>query len=137
MVTLLTGKKGSGKTKVLIERANSVARSSDGSVVVIEKGQKLTYDLSHKARLVNADAYSISGVDALFGFASGICAGNYDLTDMFIDGTLKIIGDDKETLIKFVNKIEALTKEANTNIILSVSASNEDIPAELAHFIAK
>ena len=90
MVTLIVGKKGSGKTKKLIERANEAVKTSDGNVVVIEKGLKLTYDISHQARLVDSDSYSISGLDALAGFISGICAGNYDVTDIFVDSTLKI-----------------------------------------------
>ena len=88
MITLLIGKKGSGKTKKLIELANEAVKNSNGNVVVIEKGLKLTYDISHKARLVDSDAYSIEGLDALVGFISGICAANYDVTDIFVDSTL-------------------------------------------------
>ena len=77
MVTLLTGKKGSGKTKKLIQLANEAAASSNGNVVVVEKGLKLTYDVTHKARLVDTDQYQVQGYDMLFGFISGICAGNY------------------------------------------------------------
>ena len=65
MITLLIGKKGSGKTKKLIELANEAVQNSNGNVVVIEKGLKLTYDISHKARLVDSDAYGIEGLDAL------------------------------------------------------------------------
>ena len=90
MVTLLTGKKGSGKTKKLIQLANEAVASSSGNVVVVEKGQKLTYDVTHKARLVDTDHYEIQGYDALFGFLSGICAGNYDVTDILVDSTFKI-----------------------------------------------
>ena len=93
MITLLIGKKGSGKTKKLIELANEAVQNSNGNVVVIEKGLKLTYDISHKARLVDSDAYGIEGLDALVGFVSGICAANYDVTDVFVDSTLKITGN--------------------------------------------
>ena len=102
MITLLIGKKGSGKTKKLIELANEAVQNSNGNVVVIEKGLKLTYDISHKARLVDSDAYGIEGLDALVGFVSGICAANYDVTDVFVDSTLKITG-------KGVEEVEPLT----------------------------
>ena len=105
MITLIVGKKGSGKTKKLIERANEAVKTSDGNVIVIEKGLKLTYDISHQARLVDSDAYGIKGSDALYGFVSGICAGNYDVTDIFIDSTLKIIGSDPETLKEYARVI--------------------------------
>ena len=78
MVTLIIGKKGSGKTKKLISLANEAVSASNGNVVVVEKGAKLTYDVTHKARLIDTDQYAITGYDSFFGFLSGICAGNYD-----------------------------------------------------------
>ena len=75
MVTLLIGKKGTGKTKKLIALANEAVAASAGNVVVIEKGAKLTYDVTHKARLIDTEQYLIEGYDMLFGFISGICAG--------------------------------------------------------------
>lgn len=137
MITLLTGKKGSGKTKKLIELANRAVESSKGNVVVIEKGLKLTYDISHQARLIDVDAYGINGLDAMVGFVSGICAGNYDVTDILIDSTLKIIGTELADIETLVSKLEALSNSANTNIILSVSAADEDIPASASQYISK
>lgn len=129
MITLIVGKKGSGKTKKLIERANEAVAKSNGNVVVIEKGLKLTYDISHQARLVDIDAYGIQGKDALAGFISGICAGNYDVTDIFVDSTLKIIGQDLQALQGFVEKMNALSALADTNITLLVSADAGELPA--------
>ncbi|WP_444640443.1 hypothetical protein ACRQU7_09575 [Caproiciproducens sp. R1] len=134
MITLIVGKKGSGKTKKLIESANDAAKKSNGNVVVIEKGLKLTYDLSHQVRLIDSDAYGIQGADALVGFISGICAGNYDLTDIFVDSTLKIIGHDMKALVQFTEKMNALSTQADTNISLLVSASKEELPEEIRSF---
>ena len=96
MITLLTGKKGSGKTKKLIDLANAAVEKSNGNVVVVEKGLKLTYDISHAARLIDIDAYDVQGGKGLYGFLAGICAGNYDVTDVFVDSTLKIAGTGAE-----------------------------------------
>lgn len=131
MITLLIGKKGSGKTKKLIEKANEAVKTSNGNVVVIEKGLKLTYDISHQARLIDVDAYGVQGLEAMFGFISGICAGNYDVTDIFIDSTLKIIGQDMEALAVFVEKADSLSKQAETNITLSVSADESELPEKV------
>ncbi|MBQ3692793.1 MAG: hypothetical protein II931_05690 [Clostridia bacterium] len=131
MVTLLIGKKGSGKTKRLIEEANAAVESSKGSVVVIEKGAKLTYNLTPNARLVDTDAYAVKGYDTLYGFLSGICAGNYDITDIFVDSTFKIAGDDKEALAAFVKKLNALAEEAKTAITLLISAAKDDLPTDI------
>ena len=137
MITLLTGKKGSGKTKKLIELANAALETSKGCVVVIEKGLKLTYDISHAARLVDADAYKIQSADMLFGFVSGICAGNYDVTVILIDSTLKITGTGAEVVEELVEKLKKLGEEANTNFVLSISAAEDEIPASVAEFVAK
>lgn len=131
MVTLLIGRKGSGKTKRLIEEANAAVAASNGSVVVIEKGAKLTYDLTHKARLVDSDAYRIKGYEALYGFLSGMCAGNYDITDIFVDSTFKIAGNDSKELCEFVNKLNLLADDANTTITLLISAAKDDLPTDI------
>ena len=134
MVTLLIGRKGSGKTKKLIALANEAVTKSTGNVVVIEKGAKLTYDVTPKARLIDTDQYQIAGYDVLFGFISGICAGNYDITDIFVDSTFKICSDDKDELKAFASKLNALSKTAETNITLLISAGKEELPEMDAEF---
>lgn len=128
MVRLLIGHKGSGKTKKLISFANEAVTKSSGNVVVIEKGAKLTYDVTHKARLIDTDQYKISGYDVLFGFISGICAGNYDVTDIFVDSTFKICSSDKEALKDFVSKLNVLSENAETNVTLLISADKSELP---------
>ena len=130
MITLILGKKGSGKTKKLMDLCNVAVEQSKGNVVFIEKDNTLTYDLSHKARLVAAEDYSINCFCCLYGFIAGMCAGNYDITDIFVDSTLKIGGDDMEKLAGFVEKLAKL----DTNITLSISADKADIPASLAEY---
>ena len=131
MVTLLIGRKGSGKTKRLIEEANAAVKSSNGCVVVVEKGSKLTYDLTHKARLIDSDAYKISGYEALYGLLSGVCAGNYDVTDIFVDSTFKIAGSNGDALKAFVEKLNFLADEANTSITLLISSSKDELPTDI------
>ncbi|MBQ1244570.1 MAG: hypothetical protein IIX94_02360, partial [Clostridia bacterium] len=77
MVKLIIGKKGTGKTKTLIELINNAIVSSKGSVICIEKGAKLNYDISHKARLIDTDYYSVADAEALYGFVAGILASNH------------------------------------------------------------
>lgn len=134
MITLILGKKGSGKTKRLIDMCNEATKASSGNVVFIEKGSNLTYDISHKARLVVADEYGIKGFDAFYGLIAGMCAGNYDITDIFVDSTLKIGGSELEELAGFIEKLGELSKKANTNVVLSISADKADIPERIAEF---
>lgn len=131
MINIIVGKKGTGKTKRLVERANEAVGKSNGNVVVIEKGNGLTYDISHDARLIDIDSYGIRGVDALGGFICGICAGNYDVTDIFVDSTLKIIGQDIKVLTSFVEKMNKLSSLADTKITLLISADESTLPQEI------
>ncbi len=129
MITLILGHKGSGKTKRLMAMCNTAVDQSKGNVVFIEKDNTLTYDLSHKARLVAAEDYAVKGYDSLYGFIAGMCAGNYDITDIFVDSVLKIAGD-LSGLEAFVEKLSKL----DTNIVMSVSAAKDEIPAHIAEF---
>ena len=137
MINAFIGKKGSGKTKKLIDYANKAVETSNGNVVVIEKGLKLTYDITHKARLIDSDAYGIKGLDAQEGFLCGICAGNYDVTDILLDSTLKIIGQDMAALTDLITKAKKLSEEANVTFTLSISADESEIPAEVLAVVNK
>ena len=129
MIKLFIGSKGSGKTKTLIELTNNAAQSSNGSVVCIEKGDKLKHEITYKARLIDTDAYAICDAAGLYGFIAGILASNNDITDIFVDSALKIIGDDTEGFIAILKRLEGLT--ANVNLIMTASIAVEDCPAEI------
>ncbi len=131
MVTLIVGKKGTGKTKKLINLTNEAVENSNGNVIVIEKGSKLTYDVTHKARLIDTEQYSITGFDAFFGFLSGLCAGNYDLTDVLVDSTLKIGGQDFVQFADFIEKINVLAAKTETKFTFLVSADESELPKSL------
>ncbi|MGN1458220.1 MAG: hypothetical protein ACI4XP_09765 [Acutalibacteraceae bacterium] len=131
MVTLIIGKKGTGKTKKLINLTNEAVEASNGNVVVIEKGSKLTYDVTHKARLIDTEQYSITGYDTFFGFLSGLCAGNYDVTDVLVDSTLKIGGQDFDAFAEFITKINVLAAKTETKFTFLVSADETELPKSL------
>ncbi len=131
MVTLIIGKKGSGKTKKLISLANEAVSESNGNVVVIEKGAKLTYDVTHKARLVDTEQYNIMGYDTFFGFLSGICAGNYDVTDILVDSTMKIGGQSFNDLADFITKVNVLAAKSETKFTFLISADESELPKSL------
>lgn len=127
MIKLVVGTKGSGKTKTIIEQINQAAKTTSGNVVVIEKSMKLTYDIVHKARLIDVDEYNISGGDMFYGFVCGVLAGNYDITELYIDGILKIIGRDFDKLAQLLDAIEIKAGES-VKVTVTVSASEEELP---------
>ena len=137
MISLIIGNKGSGKTKRLVELVNAAVDASKGNVVCIEKGLKLTYDLTHKARLVDTDEYNISGFDTLYGFISGMCAGNYDLTEIFVDATLKIGGRNYEELADFMAKLAPLVEKSKVEIVFTISCDEAELPARIFDYANK
>lgn len=132
MVKLIVGKKGTGKTKKLISLANDAVKASNGNVVVIEKGSKLTYDVTHKARLIDTEQYSVTGYEAFFGFLSGLCAGNYDVTDVLVDSTFKIGGQNMDEFTAFIEKINMLADKTDTQFTFLVSADESELPTSIA-----
>ncbi len=131
MISLIIGNKGSGKTKRLIEHVNEAVKKSKGNVVCIEKGQKLTYDINYQARLVDTELYGINGYDAFYGFLCGICAGNYDVTDILVDATLKIGGRDYDALSVFIDKVSVLAEESNTKFLFTISCDESELSAHV------
>lgn len=127
MIKLFIGGKGSGKTKTLIELVNNATAASKGSVVCIEKGDKLTHDITYKARLIDSDEYSISTADDLYGFIAGVLASNSDITDLFVDSGLKICGNDTVGFEKVLNKLEKIANEVN--IVMTASIAVDECPA--------
>ena len=131
MVKLIIGNKGSGKTKKLISMVNIATEKSNGSVICIEKNSNLTFNVSSKARLLTTDSYGIAGADALFGFVAGICAGNYDITDIFIDATFKIIGRNYKELEALLLKLNDLSIVNDVDIVLTLSCKQDDLPEKI------
>lgn len=118
---LIIGVKGTGKTKALIDLANSALESSKGSVICIEKGDKLRFDIRYQVRLIDSDEYHVSNSDSLFGFVAGILASNHDVTDLFIDSALKICNNDSEAFDKFLENVEFLSEKIGVNIVMTSS----------------
>lgn len=137
MISLIIGRKGSGKTKKLIEMTNSAVETSDGHVICIEKGIQLRTNINYRARLIDSDEFKISGYENFYGFIAGIAAGDHDITDIFIDATLRIGTRDYDALCKFLREISDLEAVNNINIVFTVSADEDELPKEIFDFCKK
>ena len=127
MLKLIIGVKGTGKTKTLISLVNDAAEKTQGTVVCIEKGVGLRFDVKHSVRLVNTNEYLIFDAEALYGFVAGILASNHDVTDVFIDSGLKIANNDMAAFEVFVKELDELSNKLDVNVVMTSS-----IPAEEA-----
>ena len=121
MIKFFIGAKGSGKTKTLIELVNNAAGASKGSVICIERGDKLRFDITSKARLIDTDFYKVDDAEKLSGFIAGILASNSDITDIFVDSALKICKDDVPAFEKLLPELDELCKDINLVMTLSIA----------------
>ena len=121
MIHVIMGLKGSGKTKKLIDAINGAVAEAHGDVVCIEYGRKLTYDLSYKVRLVDSKEYGISSSEMLKGFLSGLHAGNFDITNVFIDNLYKTTGADLAAAEDFVAWCAKFAADNKMEITITIS----------------
>ena len=131
MIHVIMGLKGSGKTKKLVDSINEAVASAHGDVVCIEYGKKLTYDINYRVRLVDSKEYGINSLDMLKGFLSGLHAGNFDITNVYIDNLYKTIGTDRAAGEAFIVWCAEFAKTNDMNITITVSddpaAASEEI----------
>ena len=128
MIKIIIGKKGSGKTKKLVDLVNYAGNESLGNVVCIEKGDTLTYSVTHKARLIDADSYKITGYGEYYGMLAGIKAGNNDITHIFGDATLRIGSRDYDELVVFFERLGAID---DVEFLFTISADKDELPKKL------
>ena len=136
MVKLIIGGTGSGKTKEIVDQVNAAVKEEKGSVVCISRGNKLTFDISHDARLIDATDYPIKDYASLLGFVCGIHAGNYDITRVFIDSLYKIAGiKDVDQAEAFLNNLEKFSEKHSVNFTVAMSEDQSAITEGMKRFL--
>ncbi len=135
MIHVILGLKGSGKTKKLIDSINAAVASSAGDVVCIEYGKKLTYDVTYKVRLVDSQEYGIRSVEMLKGFLSGMHAGNFDITNVFIDNLYKTIGSDLSAAEEFIAWAAKFAKDNSMEITVTLSEDPANVSEAIKQYL--
>jgi hypothetical protein len=135
MLKLIIGVKGTGKTKTLINLVNSALEVTKGDVVCIEKGVKLRYDIKPTARLVDVEEYMITDAQSLYGFIAGILASNHDVTDLFVDSTLKICKGDVPSFEELVVELDRLSNKLGVNMLMTVSMPEDEASETVKKYI--
>ena len=136
MIHVIMGLKGSGKTKKLLASINETVANAQGDVVCIEYGKKLTYDLTYRVRLVDSKEYGINNQDKLKGFLSGLHAGNFDITNVYIDNLYKTIGSDRAEGEAFILWCAEFAQANDMNITLSVSDDPNEASEAIKAYLA-
>ena len=128
MVQLIVGKKGKGKTKYLLDKANAAIKEADGSIVYLDKSNKNMFELNNKVRLIDVSTYPINNSDAFVGFICGVVSQDHDLQEMYLDSFLKNAQLEDKDVTGTLEQLENISKTFNVNFVLSVSLDKEDIP---------
>lgn len=130
MVELLIGKKGTGKTKALIEKVNNALTVAKGNVVFISNDtNRNIFDVKSKARMADTSEFEIKSYDEFLGFISGIISRDFDITNIFVDGIFKIVGSDNlDGFESFLNRLETMSQKFEITFVISVSIDAEIAP---------
>ena len=123
MVKLIMGPKGTGKTKTLVDLVRKAVDEENGDVICIEKDKNLTYDIPYTCRLIHAGEYGITTNDLLKGFLSGLHAGNYDITHIFVDNFYKMLSDTSDDAVtKLLDWMADFSQRENVKFTISATA---------------
>ena len=136
MVRLIMGANGAGKTKQLIELIHAAVESENGSVVCIEPSADMTYDISYNVRLVNAGEYNVNNYECLRGFISGLYAGNYDISHVFVDNLCKIAGStDLQAVETFLHWLDRFSEQNGVKFTVTISADEDTATEGMKQYI--
>lgn len=135
MIEVIFGEKGTGKTKQILDMANKSVLTAKGTTVFIDDDTSYIYDLSTKARFINASEYGITTPKMLYGFLCGLAASDFDLEAIYIDGLLSIVGHEIESLEGLFDDLKKFSAKNNLHIILSITGSRETAPAFMKEFL--
>lgn len=135
MVKFICGKKGSGKTKRLIEMANDDVENITGGVVFIEVTKKHSLNLNYNIRYISAMEFNIDKIDTFYGLLCGVVASDYDVQKVYIDGLYKMIELDFYLLEKFIKYLETIEKYNDIEFIISVECESADVPDNMKKYL--
>ena len=125
MVQIISGDKGKGKTKHLLDSVNSAVTTAEGSVVYIDKSSKHMYELSNKVRLINISDYPVNSYESFIGFLCGVISQDHDLEKLYIDSFLKISFLEGQDITEAIELLDKISARYGFDLILSVSANAE------------
>ena len=128
MVQIISGQKGKGKTKYLLDKANESIKDAKGSVVYLDKSSKHMYELNNKIRLINCSEFPIISAVGFIGFIAGIISQDHDLEYMYLDSFLKLSNLEGEDITSTIDILEKLGEKYNVTFILSVSMDEDKLP---------
>ena len=136
MVELIVGKKGKGKTKVILDRVNGAVKEANGSIVYLDKSTKHMYELNNKVRLIDVSSYPLKNADEFVGFICGIISQDHDLEQIYLDSFLKVSKLEDADVTDTLDQLDKIGEKYGISIVVSISLDKEEIPEALQDKIA-
>ena len=136
MVELIVGKKGKGKTKVLLDRVNGAVKEANGSIVYLDKSTKHMYELNNRVRLIDVSSYPLKNADEFVGFICGIISQDHDLEQIYLDSFLKVSKLEDADVTDTLDQLDKIGEKYGISIVVSISLDKEEIPEALQDKIA-
>ena len=136
MVELIVGKKGKGKTKVLLDRVNNAVKEANGSIVYLDKSTKHMYELNNKVRLIDVSSYPLKNADEFVGFICGIISQDHDLEQIYLDSFLKVSKLEDADVTDTLEQLDKIGQKYGISVVVSISLDKEEIPEALQDQIA-
>lgn len=128
MVQIIAGRKGKGKTKFLLDKANEAVKESRGSIVYLDKSSKHMYELNTKVRLINVSSYPVRSYNAFIGFLCGMLSQDHDLEQIYLDSFLKLAHLEGKDIAEAIDELSGLSEEYKVTFVLSVSQDEAELP---------
>ena len=135
MIKLIVGKKGSGKSRALINDANEVVKNAKGHIVFIDEDNSRMFQIDYKIRFMGIKEYQLTNDENFYGFLCGIIASNYDVDHIYIDGLTNIVEMELADLEEFFRKIDELEVKYNINFIFTINDTGEELPTFLENYM--
>lgn len=129
MIQIIYGSKGTGKTKRIIDQANSSIAKELGDIVFITDTSRYIREIKYQIRFTNSKESNIKSEEGLLGFIQGMIEANYDIRLFFIDGIARMIDKKLEEMESFFNRLKAIAQKTEATFVLTISADYEDLPA--------
>jgi len=135
MVKLIVGKKGTGKTKALIDGINNSINTEHGDIIFICNGDRHILDVNHSIRLIDVADIDTENFRVFKAFINGILSQNYDITSIFVDSLFKIVPDDADNLADFVSYLDKVSEKNNVKFTICISADKSELPEAIYKYI--
>jgi hypothetical protein len=136
MIQVFCNKRGSGKTKALINMANSRVKECKGDVVYIDDDSRPILELDRRIRFVTTNDFGLKDYNSFYGFLCGMLSEDYDIETIYIDGLFNIVSGNIGDAAHLFLSMEKLSKNYNLNIFININHEGAEIPEFIKKYVA-